>query len=1516
MKALLCTLICCLIITSVYTQNNQADNSPKTNNEWTSFKVANQKSAVNLMQDKTTLKLAKDDQLILSSIQDDALGFRHYRYQQTYKDIPIEGAIYLMHEKNNRVQHANGKLVRKLNMNITPSISETAALQSALQHINATLYAWDDPTHENLKKQIESCEDATFYPSGELVIIDPKFSNKTEQYRLAYKFDVYAVEPLTRSIVYIDAQNSSIIDTVEKIHDCTNVNASGTTNYSGNQSFTACQENDGTHILKNNTGGGMQVFNSNNTNGNPQLPFTDSDNFFDDDPAANEVHWATEKTYNYFFQTHNRNSLDNNNMPLYSWIHYRENLNNAFWNGSWMTYGDGDNQRFSSLTSPDVVAHEMTHGVTDFSADLVYRAESGALNESFSDIFGEVAENYMRGSNDWLIGGDFTVKPGKNCLRNMSNPNDPNAIAQQPDTYQGDFWRTITENCHIFNDHCGVHYNSGVQNYWFYLLSEGGSGINDDDEEYLVSGIGMDKAAAIAYRNLTVYLTSDSQYADAREGAIQAAIDLYPNSNEVEQVRAAWCAVGVGGSCIATLPCRERDSLALVAVYNSTNGNNWTSTWDLTQEIDTWDGVILNPDGCVIELRLQDNNLVGTMPPEIGELSNLITLLLSDNQLTGNIPAELGNLSNLQYLYLNDNQLTGNIPSELQDAGNLQIIYLQDNQLTGSIPAEFSNLNNLENLLLYNNELSGCYDENLMTLCEQLSPDYNNNTYISDGNNFDVPWESFCDADMGICPPILCREADSLALVALYNSTDGANWTTIWDLSQPMETWNGVIFNNQGCVDKLLLSNKNLNGVIPPELGNLTNLRELSLIINQLNGNIPFELGNLMSLQKLSLGNNQLNGSIPSGLENLVNLQDLSLPYNQLNGSIPSELGNLINLEKLTLGNNQLSGGIPPELGNLDNLSRLNLRDNNLEGDIPLEIGNLINLISLNLSGNNLTGAILPEIGNLTKLYSLVLHNNQFTGSIPSEIGNLTDLRIVFMNGNDLTGTIPVEIGNLNGLEYLNLSYNELNGSIIPEIGNLSYLETLNLTSNQLSGNIPPEIGNLTSLMRLQIDWNDLTGNIPAELGDLNNLQHIFAGWNELNGCYHPNLSNLCSQLETSSNGFISNGNDFDTTWEDFCLNGAGSCDGSMLSPVWPGDFNNDGMVSNTDILQWGLAENSSGFVRPNATTDWVAQDCPDWQSSINDINLKHADGNGDGIVNTDDISVFVDNYGSTHTAAPYSPFTENPLLFRLEPISSVIEGGFINTTYELYVASSLGIPVSTHGVACSIDFGSLLVNSIDVNVDSSALVPHEHIGIFDDTQNVLDIALTRTDKNNQLCDHAIAQIIVTSDDIQSGDPFKFIIGGSKTMSANGTLTNVIGSVQYGFLPMSGVGEDFSASVTATYSQCNNAGEATVVTTGGAAPYTYTWSTGETTQQITNLSIGDHQVTVTDATGTSQTIDFDIIWAFTPVEADTINKQICISFDDAPLAEEVQISLDGGITYESPVTDNICYNVSTGSYHV
>lgn len=363
--------------------------------------------------------------------------------------------------------------------------------------------------------------------------------------------------------------------------------------------------------------------------------------------------------------------------------------------------------------------------------------------------------------------------------------------------------------------------------------------------------------------------------------------------------------------------------------------------------------------------------------------------------------------------------------------------------------------------------------------------------------------------------------ADSLALVALYNSAGGNNWInkTGW-LTGPARTWHGVTINEEGYVTDINLFSNNLNGTLPAALGNLSQLRTLDLYRNQLSGSIPAQLGNLPLLGVLSLGENRLSGSIPTSLGNLSNLLLLDLRVNQLTGSIPNELrqlsnlshlflagnqltgsipafGNMPNLKSLALAVNQLSGSIPTSLGSLPALEELALENNLLTGNIPSELGNLSNLTRLYLSDNNLSGPLPSTLGNCTKLKYLAFNNNTgLTGTIPTSLGNLTELKLLWISNAAIEGTIPLSFGNLVNLEQLIISNTLVTGLIPPGLGNLAKLWQLSLNNNQLIGSIPPSLGNLVNLTDLHLNNNQLTGPIPASLTDLNNIRNFGAGIN------------------------------------------------------------------------------------------------------------------------------------------------------------------------------------------------------------------------------------------------------------------------------------------------------------------------------------------------------------------------------------------------------------------------------------
>ncbi len=368
----------------------------------------------------------------------------------------------------------------------------------------------------------------------------------------------------------------------------------------------------------------------------------------------------------------------------------------------------------------------------------------------------------------------------------------------------------------------------------------------------------------------------------------------YPNPNNplhvfLERENPLWDIRQISPfvNCSSVIEIPQEECLALVALYNSTNGTGWANNknWLVTNTPGNWCGVgMYGPHVSAIDLH--DNQLSGSLPSELDNLTTLWDLILSNNHLGGSIPPQLGMMINLRHLFLDNNQLYGAIPPELGNMSDLEGIELSHNQLSGSIPPELGQLHVYEGLHLENNHLSGSIPPELGNLYSTGMINLSNNQLS------------------GSIPPELSK-------IDLFN---------------------------------LYLDNNQLSGTIPPELGNVTYMHVLSLSGNQLSGGIPVELGKLSSLISLNLKSNQLSGSIPPELENLTYLEILNLSSNQLSGSIPSQLVSLTYMTTLDLSSNQLIGNIPSELGSITSLKSLWLQNNKLSGDIPTTFINLVNI--------------------------------------------------------------------------------------------------------------------------------------------------------------------------------------------------------------------------------------------------------------------------------------------------------------------------------------------------------------------------------------------------------------------------------------------------------------------------------------------------------------------------------------------------------------------------------------------
>lgn len=496
---------------------------------------------------------------------EDETGQKHYRYQQTYQGIPIENAVLAVHVKNGRVVFQNGLFVKEFPSNLSDVtthslINQEEALKYALTSIHAEKYAWEDDFSEQQIKEINHDPKATNYPKAELVWYAGEKTLDVPSLKLAYRLNIYALYPLSNQTVYIDATNGELLGKQNLI--CTfDVPGKANTAFMGVQNITADFDNvNMIYTLHDNTRN-VTTYNMEMGSVYQEKDFMDDDNsWFDQkdsikgfpvlDQYGADAHWGAEMVYDYYKKKFNRVGLDGKGYPLISYVNtdlkrlgrFSDN-SNAFWNGKFVTFGMGDSElAMKPFVSIDIVGHEFTHAVIQSSCGLNGNKEAAALNEGFSDIFGVLIKLESKPNARWIQGEGI----GK-TIRDMEDPKGMN----KPDYYGGQYWDNQEE----------PHQNSTVLSHWFYLLSQGGSGTNEGGDFYNVDGIGKEKAGRIAYNTVVSYLIPMSNYSDAVRGTIKVAEALYGKlSDEVQEVKNAWIAVGLEGSILDTYCTSRGDS--------------------------------------------------------------------------------------------------------------------------------------------------------------------------------------------------------------------------------------------------------------------------------------------------------------------------------------------------------------------------------------------------------------------------------------------------------------------------------------------------------------------------------------------------------------------------------------------------------------------------------------------------------------------------------------------------------------------------------------------------------------------------------------------------------------------------------------------------------------------------------------------------------------------------------------------------------------------------------------------
>ncbi|HZF52059.1 MAG TPA: M4 family metallopeptidase [Polyangiaceae bacterium] len=472
--------------------------------------------------------------LRVSQVFVDELSMAHTRVQQVVDDVPIFGGEAIVHlNRDGSVFAVTDTLKRRIprGFDTRPAFEPERAIEFILAD-----YA--------------CVECFTAPPEADLWVLD-----REEQRigpRLVYRVKLFredGSEETSMPVIFIDAK------TGEKVWEYNNlqtVQGTGATLYSGGQPLETYLKS-GTYYMEDVS---RKIGTFDFKNGTTTVSrLSDANNAWDlaTQKAAADAHYGAAKTYDYFKNVHNRNGIDGLGGPagytsadgvtklISSRVHYSTNYNNAYWNGTYMTYGDGDNSQFKPLVTLDICGHEMTHGITERTAKLVYSGESGALNESMSDVFGAMVERYAKGesANTWIIGEEcYTPAVAGDALRYMENPhlatNSGFTTDDDPDHYNERYTGS--------GDNGGVHINSGIANKAFHLVAKGGSHHLGGS----MVGIGPDDAAKIWYKALTTYMTSSTNFAGARTATLNAAAALFGNASaQYNAVAQAWTLVGV-----------------------------------------------------------------------------------------------------------------------------------------------------------------------------------------------------------------------------------------------------------------------------------------------------------------------------------------------------------------------------------------------------------------------------------------------------------------------------------------------------------------------------------------------------------------------------------------------------------------------------------------------------------------------------------------------------------------------------------------------------------------------------------------------------------------------------------------------------------------------------------------------------------------------------------------------------------------------------------------------------------
>ncbi|CAI0442195.1 unnamed protein product [Linum tenue] len=552
----------------------------------------------------------------------------------------------------------------------------------------------------------------------------------------------------------------------------------------------------------------------------------------------------------------------------------------------------------------------------------------------------------------------------------------------------------------------------------------------------------------------------------------------------------------------------DTDRIALLQIKNCTTNDpdGFFSSWNDSLHFCSWPGVQCSRHGSderVTSLDLSELDLVGTLPPQVGNLSFLRFINIENNTFHGRIPPQLGNLVLLQHFNATGNSFTGPIPANLSRCSKLRILMLSSNKLRGKIPVQLGSLSKLEILRIGQNNLTGSLPASLGNLSQLV--------------NFGAAYNNL----VGRIPESFGRLSKLSIIAAGINQLSGEippslyNLSTIHIMTFTFNKLEGRLPENIGFtlrdIGYFAVSENDLVGSIPESLCNASRLVDINMNMNRFAGRIPNCLGSSGGLLALEIGGNDLGYNSTgdfdflTSLSNCSQLDSIGVSMNNLGGELPGSVGNLSStrLTRLSFALNRISGVLPEGLQNLVGLTDLELQSNILQGQLPSSfLSKLQNLQLLSLQGNEFSGRIPDSIGGLKRLFDLDLSRNRLEGPIPASLGNCLSLTSIDISHNKLSGEIPAEVMNISSslANLLNLSHNSLSGKLPHETGKLTHLNTMDVSHNNLSGEIPSAIENCESIERLFVQRNSFQGSIPSSLASIKGLRELDLSCNSLTG--------------------------------------------------------------------------------------------------------------------------------------------------------------------------------------------------------------------------------------------------------------------------------------------------------------------------------------------------------------------------------------------------------------------------------